>query len=53
MADIFREVDEEVRRDKAILFFEKYQFWLIAGALLVIAMTAGWRIYDYYKTKAD
>ncbi len=52
MADIFREVDEEVRRDKAVLFFEKYQFWLLAVALLVIAVTAGWRIYDYYKTQA-
>jgi hypothetical protein len=52
MADIFREVDEEVRRDKAVLFFEKYQFWLIGAALLVVAATAGWRIYDYYKTQA-
>jgi hypothetical protein len=52
MADIFREVDEEVRRDKAVLFFEKYQFWLIGVALLVIAATAAWRINDYYKTQA-
>ncbi|WP_020175799.1 tetratricopeptide repeat protein [Methyloferula stellata] len=52
MADIFREVDEEVRRDKAVLFFEKYQFWLVGAALLIVAATAGWRIYDYYKTQA-
>jgi hypothetical protein len=52
MADIFREVDEEVRRDKAVLLFEKYQFWLIGAAVLVIAATAAWRITDYYKTQA-
>jgi hypothetical protein len=52
MADIFREVDEEVRRDKAILFFEKYRFWLIGVAVLIVAATAAWRIYDYYKTQA-
>lgn len=51
MADIFREVDEEVRRDKAVLFVEKYQFWLIGFAVIVIAVTAAWRIYEYYKTQ--
>jgi len=52
MADIFREIEEEVRRDKAVVFFEKYQFWLIGAAVAVIAATAGWRIYDYYQTQA-
>jgi hypothetical protein len=52
MADIFREIDEEVRRDKAVIFFEKYQFWLLGIAVAVIAVTAGWRIYDHYQTQA-
>jgi hypothetical protein len=51
MSDIFREVDEEVRRDKAVLFFEKYQFWLIGVALIIVAVTAAWRIYDYYRAQ--
>jgi hypothetical protein len=52
MTDFFREVDEEVRRDRAIQFWQKYQNWLIAGALLIIAATAGWRIYEYFRTQA-
>lgn len=52
MADIFREVDEEVRRDKAVFLFRKYLFLLIGLAIVVIAATAAWRINDYYHTQA-
>jgi hypothetical protein len=45
MADIFREVDEEVRRDQAVAFWTKYQTWLIGGAIVIIAATAAWRVY--------
>ena len=47
MSDIFQEVDEEVRRDKAAEFWTKYQNHLLAVALLIIAATAGYRFYDY------
>jgi len=35
MTDIFQEVDEEVRRDKAAEFWKKYQNLIFAGAALV------------------
>jgi hypothetical protein len=41
-----REVDENLRRDQAEDFFKRYGKWLIAGALLILAITAGliwWR----------
>lgn len=52
MSDIFREVDEEVRQDQALALWNKYQNLIIAIALLVIAATAGWRVYDHFRTRA-
>lgn len=49
MADIFREIDEEIRRDKATEFWKKYQNWIIALALLIVAATGGWRYYEYQR----
>jgi hypothetical protein len=51
MSDIFREVDEEVRRDQAAQIWGRYQNLFIGLAILVIAATAGWRIYDHYRTQ--
>jgi hypothetical protein len=51
MSDIFREVDEEVRRDQAVQVWARYQNWFIALAVLVIAATAGWRLYEYNRAK--
>jgi hypothetical protein len=51
MSDIFREVDEEVRRDQAAQIWARYQNWFIALAVLVVAATAGWRLYGHYRTK--
>jgi hypothetical protein len=52
MSDIFREVDEDVRRDKAAEFWKKYQNTFIAAALLIVLATAGWRFYDYQRQQA-
>jgi hypothetical protein len=53
MADFFREVDEDVRRDQAIRFWKKYQNWIIGAVVIIIAATAAWRIYEYFRLKAD
>ena len=52
MADIFREVDEDVRRDKALEAFKKYQPWLAGLAIAIVAATAGYRTYDHYRVQA-
>ena len=49
MADIFREVDEDVRRDKAAEFWNKYQNWIIALALAIVLATGGYRYWDYQR----
>jgi hypothetical protein len=51
MSDIFREVDEDVRRDQAAQIWARYQNLFIGLAVLVIAATGGWRLYDHYRTK--
>jgi hypothetical protein len=52
MTDIFQEVDEEVRRDKAAEFWKKYQNFIIAGAVLMVLASAGFRYWQYEKEKA-
>ena len=52
MSDIFREVDEDVRRDKAAEFWKKYQNYILGAAAVVVLATAGWRYYDYQRLQA-
>jgi len=52
MSDIFREVDEDVRRDQAVEFWKKYQNVIIALVALILIATAGWRFYDWRRIQA-
>jgi hypothetical protein len=52
MADFFREVDEDVRRDQAIQLWKKYQNWIIGAAIIIVAATGAWRIYEHFRLKA-
>lgn len=49
MADIFRELEDEVRRDRALETWKKYQAWIIAAAVLIVFAAAGWRGYGAYR----
>ena len=53
MSDIFQEVDEEVRRDKALEFWTKYQNLILGAALAIVAATAAYRYWDYRQTQAS
>lgn len=49
MADIFREIDEELRRDSAAKLWKKYGYAIIGLAVAVVLTVAGiqaWRAYD-------
>jgi hypothetical protein len=52
MSDVFREVDEEVRRDKAAEFWKKHGNKLIAATVLVIAGVAGWQFWQNQQARA-
>jgi hypothetical protein len=49
VADIFQEVDEDLRRDKALAFWQKYQNHIIGFALIAVAATAGFSGWKYWK----
>src|SRR5207302_6933390 len=52
MADFFREVDEDVRRDRVLRYWTEYRYLLIALAVFVVAGTGAWRIYGHYRDEA-
>ena len=51
MADIFHEVDEEVRRDQLKKLWDNYSIYLIALAVLIVAAIGAWRGYEYWVAK--
>jgi hypothetical protein len=42
MSDIFREVDEDLRRDQLVSFWKRYGATVISGAVLIVVATAGY-----------
>jgi hypothetical protein len=51
VSDIFREVDEEVRREQFKKLWDRYQHLVIIGAVLIVAAVAGWRGYEWWTAK--
>jgi len=51
MDEFFREVDEEVRRERAMAFWKRWGGPLIAVALIVVAAVGGWRYWEYIETQ--
>lgn len=43
-----REVDEQLRQDRAKEFWKRYGLWIIAAAVAIVAGTAGVRGYQYW-----
>lgn len=51
MSDIFREVDEEVRREQLKKLWERYGVYLIAACVLLVVAVGGWRSYEWWEAK--
>jgi hypothetical protein len=51
VADIFHEVDEEVRRERLQKLWERYSIYIIAIAVLIVVGIAAWRGYEYWQAK--
>lgn len=49
MADIFHEVDEEVRRERLKRIWERYSILIIAAVVLIVAGVGGWRYYQHWQ----
>jgi hypothetical protein len=56
MSDIFREVDEDLRRDQLDKLWKKYGSWVIGAAVLVVGATAawtGWKEWQLHERRAE
>jgi hypothetical protein len=51
LADIFNEVDEEVRREKLQKLWDRYSIYIIALAVLIVAGVGAWRGYEWWQAK--
>jgi hypothetical protein len=51
VADIFHEVDEEVRRERLRSLWERYSLYIIGLAVLVVLGIGAWRGYEWWMNK--
>jgi hypothetical protein len=51
VADIFQEVDEEVRRERLQKLWERYGNFVIAGCILIVVGVGAWRGYEWWQNK--
>ncbi len=53
MVDIFDEVDEELRAERAQALLKKYGGVIVAVALLIVGAAAGWQGWRWYQARQD
>lgn len=53
MVDIFDEVDEELRAERAQQLLKRYAGVIAAAALLIVAAAAGWQGWHWYQARRD
>jgi hypothetical protein len=51
VADIFQEVDEEVRRERLKKLWDRYGNLLVAGCIAIIVAVGAWRGYEWWQAK--
>ncbi|MFS8035404.1 tetratricopeptide repeat protein [Xanthobacter sp. AM11] len=49
MTDIFHEIEEDLRRDRLRKLWDRFGVFIIAAAVLLVAGTAGWSGYRYWR----
>ena len=51
MSDIFREVDEDIRREQVKRLWDRFAPYVIGLAVLIVAATAGYRGWEYLQER--
>jgi hypothetical protein len=51
VSDIFREVEEDVRRERYEKLWKEYGDYIIAGAAFLVIGAAGWQLWRYYEQR--
>lgn len=53
MADIFNEIDEDLRRERYSRLWARYGAYVIGLAVLIVLAVAGWRGYEWWRLQRD
>lgn len=53
MSDIFREIEEDLQRDRYKKLWAKYGNLVIAAAVALVLATAGWQLWKGYKLRRE
>lgn len=53
MVDIFDEVEEELRAERAEKLLKKYGWALVSGAVLIVLAVAGWQGWNWWQARQD
>jgi len=51
VSDVFREVDEEVRREQLKKLWDRYQYLIVGVVFLVVVGVGGWRYLEWQQTR--
>lgn len=51
MTDIFDEVEEDIRRERMKKLWERWGIYIVAAAVLVVLLVAGWRGWEWYRQR--
>ncbi|MEW5421844.1 tetratricopeptide repeat protein [Amorphus sp. 3PC139-8] len=53
MTDIFQEVEEDIRRERLKSLWDRFGIAVILIAVLIVAVTAGYKGYQYFKERSE
>jgi hypothetical protein len=53
VVDIFDEVEEDLRAERAERLFKKYAWLIVALAVAIVAAAAGWQLWTRWQTRQD
>jgi hypothetical protein len=53
VVDIFDEVDEELRAERAQKLLQQYGGYIVAAALLIVGAAAGWQVWRWHEARVD
>src|SRR6185437_6233902 len=53
VVDIFDEVDEELRAERAQQLLKRYGGLIVAGAIAIVGAAAGWQGWRWYEARQD
>ena len=51
MADIFNEIDEDIRRERLAQLWKRYGPYVVAAGIVMLACIGAWRGYEWWEAK--